>query len=158
LAVAYFGMILKNELNHIYLKNIISIAEKNKSNDLYGYKQEFIELVKKYKTYKDYLYKKNVYGGISEKDIDEVFKTKSKTIGYCFEKELSNNIDFEGRISIQFKIEKNGNVSNIFVSDKNFNHETNVDECLKRQISRYQFPKSEKDFTMVTYPIFFYKN
>jgi Ca-activated chloride channel family protein len=54
LAVAAFGMLLKNskDLGSVSFDDVISLAKESKSNDEFGYREEFIKLVEKYKNIK----------------------------------------------------------------------------------------------------------
>lgn len=54
LAVAAFGMLLKNskDLGNVSFDDVINLAKESKSNDEFGYREEFIQLVEKYKNIK----------------------------------------------------------------------------------------------------------
>ncbi len=93
-------------------------------------------------------------GFCKKSDIQNVVTQKSKTISYCYEKELQRFRDLKGKVKMQWTIGTEGTVETVTVVEDTVKN-SSMNECLKRQIQRWQFTKPEGGKCIIAYPFLF---
>jgi hypothetical protein len=71
----------------------------------------------------------------------------------CYERELKNNPDLKGKISIRITIALNGRVSAVEIEENSLN--SSVANCVKRNAQRWSFPKPKDDAVTIVLPFVF---
>ncbi len=171
LAVAYFGLILKKQVDISTINKIIKLAKENKGEDKLGYKEEFIQLVKSFK--EKYREEELVYSGFSKKgqliiktgeitgnltqeQVKKVINNHLMEIRQCYEKELYTNDDLKGIVKLTWKIDPMGDVISAIVTDSTMLDES-VESCLTNRIKKWKFPEPlGGGFALVNYPFNFH--
>ncbi len=161
LSVAYFGMILTNEIDNSLLEKIYLTAEKNKGNDIYGYKEEFIQIIKKFCNDSFPLEYKGIKRLVYTKNDENNEKIKLKQIVYnkieenrikiieCYKLATAANLEYLEREILNFDIDKKGNLKKIYFSDKTLTSQNNnVLFCLKSNLDDIKIPPLIKDYSI----------
>ncbi len=172
LAVAYFGLILKKQVDISTLNEIIKLAKKSKGEDKLGYKEEFIQLIKSFKekfnkedevVYSGFSKKGQliiktgeITGNLTQEQVKKVINNHLMEIRYCYEKELYTNDDLKGVVKLTWKVDPTGEVISAFVTDSTIDNET-VESCLTNRIKKWKFPEPlGGGFALVNYPFNFH--
>ena len=82
--------------------------------------------------------------------VDRAIQKRMRQIRACYEKALTTKPKLEGKVTIQFRIERAGNVTN--VRAKGVDDE--LDACIVQQWRKIVFPKSAHPWDL-TYPVVF---
>lgn len=94
-------------------------------------------------------------GGLTPEQVRAVVERHKSAIQWCFEKELQKNPKLNGKIVVFWQIEPAGAVSTSRIKSSTIG-DPDVDDCLKRQVDKWQFPAaSNGQITKVFYPFLF---
>lgn len=91
----------------------------------------------------------------SAKQINEVVRSHLGSLEYCYNRRLKRNPNLQGRIVIQFTIKADGTILDCKVVESSM-EDRNVEQCLVRSISRWNFPGITEGSTEITYPFMFF--
>ena len=80
-----------------------------------------------------------VTGALDKKTISRVIRRHRNEIKYCYEKELKNNKNLEGKIVIQFTIDGTGTVRVASTRESTLNNKQ-VEACINAKIKHWMFP------------------
>ncbi len=88
-----------------------------------------------------------------EADILRVVTLRRKGIQYCYEKELAQDPELSGKLSVSWRIMLDGKVGKVLV-ESGLGHKR-LEGCVKRQIERWRFPEPEGGMCRVKFPFVF---
>jgi hypothetical protein len=93
-------------------------------------------------------------GGLSKEQINRVVRAHAAAVKYCYEKELQHHPKLVGRVDLAWVIRPNGTVDRARVARSTMDqHE--VEGCMVRQLKNWQFPRSDAETIVGTYPFLF---
>jgi outer membrane biosynthesis protein TonB len=96
----------------------------------------------------------NAEGGLTREQVTRVVRAHAAAIKYCYEKELQRQPTLSGKIEVYWVIRPNGSVDRAKIASSTVSsHE--VEGCIERQVRNWQFPKSDADTIVQTFPFFF---
>ena len=75
-------------------------------------------------------------------------------IRYCYERELQNDAELGGRISVNWTIDLEGRVSSASVVENSMGSR-DVESCIIREVRRMRFDQPDGGMVVVTYPFTF---
>ena len=87
-------------------------------------------------------------------NIRRVVGAKSKSIQYCFEKELQANPGLKGKIVAQWKVGLDGQVMSSSIASSTMGN-SKVEGCIARVIKRMRFKKPNGGICIINYPFLF---
>jgi hypothetical protein len=93
-------------------------------------------------------------GGLSKEQINRVVRAHAAAIKYCYEKELQHHPKLVGRVDLAWVIRTNGTVDRAQVA-KSTMDQKEVEGCMVRQLKNWQFPKSDAETIVGSYPFLF---
>lgn len=94
-------------------------------------------------------------GVLDSESIREAVMKKMSSIKYCYESQLKKNPNLQGKIVVNFTIDKNGEVSRYSIESSTLNDEE-VENCILRVIRRIKFPPPQNGESVeVSYPLVF---
>lgn len=96
----------------------------------------------------------NIAGFLSREQIERVVRRHSRGIQYCYERELQNNPELGGRISVNWTIGLDGRVTSASISE-NSTGNRNVESCVLAEVRRMRFDQPDGGNVAVTYPFTF---
>jgi hypothetical protein len=83
-----------------------------------------------------------------------VVRAHAAAVKYCYEKELQHHPKLVGRVDLAWVIRSNGTVDRVRVARSTMDqHE--VEGCMVRQVKNWQFPRSDAETIVGTYPFLF---
>jgi len=91
-----------------------------------------------------------VMGDIDRSLINRVIRRNKNQIRYCYDRELRTDPKLKGEIKIKFVISKDGVISLSKIKSSTLNN-TAVEECVRKRLLRWKFPKSKSGITIVNY-------
>lgn len=95
------------------------------------------------------------YSGFCKKsDIQRVVSRRSKTIRYCYSKELQRFRNLKGKVKLMWIIGTSGSVEKVDVIEDSIKN-SRMNSCLKRQVKRWKFSKPEGGKCRIKYPFVF---
>jgi hypothetical protein len=92
-------------------------------------------------------------GPLTQEAITRVFRTRSSTFRYCYERELQKYPDLKGKVEISLGIGSDGKVQQASIRSSSLNDQA-VHDCLIHQAKTMVFPKSSGT-TNVSFPLVF---
>jgi TonB family protein len=96
--------------------------------------------------------KAEVEGALDKDIIRRIVRAHINEVRYCFNRGLLRDKTLEGRVSIQFTVNGEGEVPVAVVADSSVK-DTAVGECIAKAVKRWTFPKPDGGGTVVvTYP------
>lgn len=143
LAVAYFGMILNQQIDESYINLIIKLAKISKGTDKYGYKEEFIQLVEKYKSILN-PYDFYIEGDLTKDDLINTLTEKTNEFELCYYYHVKNNEEPIIQKKFQLKINNEGITYFTHIFNYNENNDS-FENCLLNKLKAVKFPKKEKE-------------
>jgi outer membrane biosynthesis protein TonB len=96
----------------------------------------------------------NAEGGLTREQVTRVVRAHAAAIKYCYEKELQRQPTLSGKIEVYWVIRPNGNVDRAKIASSTVSSRE-VEGCIERQVRNWQFPKSDADTIVQTFPFFF---
>ncbi len=96
----------------------------------------------------------NVNGFLSREQIERVVRRHSRGIRYCYERELQNDPELGGRVSVNWTIDLDGRVSSASVQENSMGNR-DVESCILREVRRMRFDQPDGGMVVVTYPFTF---
>lgn len=96
----------------------------------------------------------NINGFLSREQIERVVRRHSRGITYCYERELQNNGDLAGRISVNWTIGLDGRVQSASVVENSMGNR-NVESCVLQEVRRMRFDEPDGGMVVVTFPFSF---
>jgi hypothetical protein len=93
-------------------------------------------------------------GGLTRDQINRVVRAHASAIRYCYEKELQRQPSLSGKIELAWTIRPNGNVDRARVATTTMGSRA-VEGCMERQLRNWQFPRSDAETIVQSYPFFF---
>jgi hypothetical protein len=93
-------------------------------------------------------------GFCKEKDILKVVRGRQRGITFCYEKELARNPTLNGKVTMGWAIGLDGKAFRVVVQDSTLRNKS-VEGCMRRNISRWRFPKPEGGMCQVRFPFVF---
>lgn len=96
-----------------------------------------------------------ISGSLDREIIRRIIRQHRAEYRYCYEKELQQKPDLNGKISVKFTIAGNGAVIAAKVVDSSMGNR-NVESCIVKRIKRWVFPEPKGGgIVVVTYPFIF---
>ncbi|HEX7499800.1 MAG TPA: AgmX/PglI C-terminal domain-containing protein, partial [Polyangia bacterium] len=96
-----------------------------------------------------------VRGSLDKEIIRRIIRMHSNEVKFCYEQELARHPALSGRISVQFVIAANGEVTSSVLQSSTVNN-PRVESCVVQAFRRWEFPKaSGATNTIVSYPFNF---
>lgn len=95
-------------------------------------------------------------GGLSRNDIRRVVRRNLAQVRHCYQQQLQNRPDLEGRIGVRFIVSPTGAVTTAVVQQDTVGG-SQVGQCVAGKVRQWSFPRSE-GMTSVTYPFVFHSN
>jgi outer membrane biosynthesis protein TonB len=96
----------------------------------------------------------NAEGGLTREQVTRVVRAHAAAIKYCYEKELQRQPSLSGKIEVYWVIHPNGSVDRSKIASSTVSSRE-VEGCIERQVRNWQFPKSDADTIVQTFPFFF---
>jgi hypothetical protein len=93
-------------------------------------------------------------GGLTREQVMRVVRAHAAAVKYCYEKELQRAPHLSGRIDISWIIHPNGTVDRVRVVKSAMGNAA-VEGCIERQVRQWQFPKSDADTIVQSFPFLF---
>jgi outer membrane biosynthesis protein TonB len=93
-------------------------------------------------------------GGLTREQINRVVKAHASAIRYCYEKELQRAPSLAGKVELYWVIKPNGTVDRIKVANSSLGSRA-VEGCMERQVRNWQFPRSDSETIVQSFPFFF---
>jgi hypothetical protein len=93
-------------------------------------------------------------GGLTREQVMRVVRAHAAAVKYCYEKELQRAPSLSGRIDISWVIRPNGSVDRARVVKSAMGNAA-VEGCIERQVRQWQFPKSDADTIVQSFPFLF---
>jgi hypothetical protein len=93
-------------------------------------------------------------GGLTRDQINRVVRAHAAAIRYCYEKELQRQPSLSGKIELAWTIRPNGSVDRARVASSTMGSRP-VEGCMERQLKNWQFPRSDAETIVQSYPFFF---
>ncbi len=93
-------------------------------------------------------------GFCEEKDIAQVVGARRGSFQYCYESQLQQFPDIEGRVNIRFTVGTEGEVANVRVTQSTLNNRP-VEECLLRVFRQMRFRPPRGGVCVVNWPLVF---
>ncbi len=93
-------------------------------------------------------------GGLTREQINRVVRAHAAAIRYCYEKELQRQPALSGKIELAWLIRPNGTVDRARVAATTMRSRA-VEGCMERQVKNWQFPRSDSETIVQSYPFFF---
>lgn len=96
-----------------------------------------------------------VSDGLTKDVVGKVIKRHFSAIKFCYEKELQQKPELQGKVLVQFVIDATGAVSDASVAETTID-DANVETCILSQIRRWKFPEPNGGGVVsITHPWFF---
>lgn len=93
-------------------------------------------------------------GGLTRDQVTRVVKDHQNAIKYCYEKELQRQPSLSGKIEVYWVIRPGGAVDRVKVVATTVGSRE-VEGCIERQVRNWQFPRSNADTIVQSFPFFF---
>ncbi len=93
-------------------------------------------------------------GGLTRDQINRVVRAHAAAIRYCYEKELQRQPSLSGKVELYWVIRANGNVDRTKIAASTLGNRE-VEGCMERQVKNWQFPRSDSETIVQSYPFFF---
>lgn len=87
-------------------------------------------------------------------DIRKVVSAKAARIKYCYERQLQQNPQLKGKISVQWKIGLDGQVKSASVANSTMGNRA-VASCIVRAVKRMRFAQPDGGICIISYPFVF---
>lgn len=96
-----------------------------------------------------------VQGSLDRAIIQRVVQRHRGPVRYCYERALAKNPALTGKVVLKWTIDAEGKVAAVAVSESTLNN-AEMEQCLTRQVKRWQFPKpAGGGVVVVNYPFNF---
>lgn len=95
-----------------------------------------------------------VNGYLSPEQIMRVVRRNQAAVRYCYENELQRQPSLAGRITIHWRIARNGSVGSARVGSSSMRN-ARVEGCIVRQVRRWRFPQPDGGEVDVDFPFIF---
>ncbi len=96
-----------------------------------------------------------ILGALDKSLIDAVIKRNMNQIRYCYQRELTNNPNLSGKITVKFVIAKDGTVSSASTKASTMGSPA-VENCINGRFLDFQFPEPKGGgIVIVSYPFIF---
>jgi len=93
-------------------------------------------------------------GSLDADAIRQVVQKHIRGVKFCYEKQLANNPELEGKVVIRFTIGESGRVTKFDVEDTTLNN-AEVEACILKRVRRWRFPQPDEGPVTVSYPFVF---
>lgn len=93
-------------------------------------------------------------GGLTKEQINRVVRAHAAAVKYCYEKELQRAPQLSGKVELYWVIRTDGSVDRVKVAVTTLANR-NVEGCIERQVKNWQFPKSDAQTIVQSYPFLF---
>jgi TonB family protein len=94
----------------------------------------------------------DVRGSLSKEVIRRIIRRHINEVRFCYEQELNQRPDLQGRVAVKFIISPTGAVQNAMVASSNMGN-ARVEGCIAKAVRRWTFPAPEGGgIVVVTYP------
>lgn len=84
-----------------------------------------------------------------------ILEARSDGLTHCYERELPNDAELEGEVSLHWRIELDGSASAVMVAESTLDHSP-TEDCLVRIVQRMNFDNPDGGMCDVTAPLEFY--
>lgn len=98
--------------------------------------------------------------GVSQGDfcdpghIQDVVRSGAPAIQNCYERQLLEDPELEGRITLSWMVLLDGSIADVHVSDDDLSNKS-VDECIVEVIEEFEFDEPQGGFCRINYPFVF---
>ncbi|MCB9637574.1 MAG: energy transducer TonB [Myxococcales bacterium] len=92
-------------------------------------------------------------GTLDQAALRRKIRIYQRGIRYCYERQLKNNPDLQGKLSLRITIALNGRVSSVEIEENGLN--SAVGSCVKNAAKRWSFPKPKDDAVTIVLPLVF---
>ena len=93
-------------------------------------------------------------GSLTKEQIYKVVASHAAAIQFCFEKELQRFPHLSGKVTLSWRVELDGRVSNAGVANSSLGN-PGTEGCMVRQLKTWVFPKPQGTVAQVTFPFLF---
>jgi hypothetical protein len=93
-------------------------------------------------------------GSLTKEQIYKVVASHAAAIQFCFEKELQRFPHLSGKVTLSWRVELDGRVSNAAVANSSLGN-PGTEGCMVRQLKTWVFPKPQGTVAQVTFPFLF---
>jgi outer membrane biosynthesis protein TonB len=93
-------------------------------------------------------------GGLTREQVTRVVRAHAAAVKYCYEKELQRQPSLSGKIEVYWVIRPNGSVDRAKIASSTVGSRE-VEGCIERQVRNWQFPRSDADTIVQSFPFFF---
>lgn len=95
-----------------------------------------------------------INGFLSREQIERVVRRHQRGIRYCYERELQDDSELEGQITVNWTIDLDGTVSRRSIEENTMGNR-DVESCILREVGRMRFPEPDGGMVVVRYPFTF---
>ena len=95
-----------------------------------------------------------INGFLSREHIERIVRRHARGFRYCYERELSDDPELAGRISVNWTIGLDGRVASASISENTLESRS-VASCVLREARRMRFDQPDGGMVVVTYPFTF---
>ena len=95
-----------------------------------------------------------VNGFLTREQIERVVRRHTRGIRYCYERELQNDADLAGRISVNWTVGVDGRIESADITENSMG-DSNVERCILREVRRMRFDQPDGGMVNVTFPFTF---
>jgi hypothetical protein len=92
-----------------------------------------------------------LHGTLDREIVRRIIRQHLNEVKYCYELQLPRHPDLAGRITVQFTIAAEGNVTASLVQTSSLNNVA-VEGCIVQATRRWEFPRRTAGLTIVSYP------
>ena len=93
-------------------------------------------------------------GGLTREQVNRVVRAHAAAIRYCYEKELQRQSNLSGKVELFWVIRPSGIVDRSKIAATTLGSRA-VEGCMERQVKNWQFPRSDRETIVQSYPFFF---
>ena len=93
-------------------------------------------------------------GFCKESDILRVVQARQRGIQFCYERELARSPELAGKVTLGWRVMTDGRVGGVMVEDSTLG-DRGVEDCMKRAVKRWRFPKPEGGMCQIRFPFVF---
>jgi hypothetical protein len=90
-------------------------------------------------------------GGLTKDIVRRIIRQHLNEVKYCYELQLPRHPELAGRITVQFTIAAEGNVTASLMQTSSLNNVA-VESCIVQATRRWEFPRRTAGLTIVSYP------
>jgi hypothetical protein len=91
---------------------------------------------------------------LTREQIERVVRRHKGAIKYCYERELINNAELNGRVAVQWTVGLDGRVMSVSATENTMGNR-NVESCILAEVNKMRFDQPDGGTVIVAYPFNF---